>query len=68
MTAASTSDARKRNAAQVDPIEVVQAALVAGFHDEPTPGHSVNPQFGCWQCESGSSIAVAALRAEGLLP
>lgn len=60
MTAASTSDARKRHAAQVDPVEVVARVL-----------HPRAFEYGReWivLALEDSERVVAALRAEGMLP
>ena len=62
MTAASRSDARKRNASPVDPVEVVRSAIheVPGIECDHIEG-------GTSVCQRDAHYVVLALRAEGLL-
>jgi hypothetical protein len=72
MTAASTSDARKRRIVTADPVEVVAQALYA---EMPTWSYSMQRNFR-WaeiepmrrgQLQDWALDIVTALRAEGLL-
>ena len=60
MTAASTSDARKRNGSQVDPVEVV-ARVIHPYAFEPWMKHSPVA------ARAAAARIVEALRENGLL-
>lgn len=73
MTAASNSESRKRNAAQVDPVEVVARAIAStrigpfGPNTLSLLSAGMTTQMTPSEREDAAAVAVAALRAEGLL-
>lgn len=67
MTAASNSDARKRNAAQVDPVEVVARAMYESTVVMSTVKFADRHADYKKAFYNEAEVYVAALRAEGLL-